>query len=324
MNKRLFAAAPSAGPAFNILTWTGDGSATRSFTGLGFQPDWVVIRKRDGSSTFQGDTFHYNSISGADLRYRMNVSSAPNDEPSDYFKSFDSDGFSIYDEHNSSGSPYVAWCWRFNGGTTSTNTSCTNDSIVQLNPDFPMAMIKSDGSLTGDGLLGHGMTTTPKWYMTKKVNSSEYQFGYTNLFDGSNDGFKFDFTSPFSSGLDAATSTCIDNVANSEWMHWAFADSDICKVGTYTGTGSSGNSVTTGFNTDFIFIKGNGNHAVAVFDSVRGGNKRLYWGYESSESDSSTHWGIVFGSNGFTINGTNSTINSNNVTYFYMAFSINT
>lgn len=321
LNKRLFAAAPSAGPAFNILTWTGDGSATRSFTSLGFQPDWVVIRRRDGSSGFTGDTFHYNSISGADLRFRMSSTYEPNDEPSDYFKSFDSDGFSVYDEHNSSSGEYVAWCWRFNGGTTSSSSSCTNSTTIQANPDFNHAIVQS--SLSGDGLFAHGLSSTPKLSIYKDTDGSSPHYIYTTLFDGSHDGAIFGFNSVFSTGLDAPTSTCLDGVAGNEQMAWTFADSDICKVGNYTGTGSSGLSVTTGFATNFVMIKGNSSGGIAVMDSVRGGTKRVYWGSTSAESDSATHWEISFGSTGFTVNGTNSTINSSGTVYAYVAFSIN-
>ena len=34
---------------FNTVTYTGDGSADQSITGLGFQPDFVWIKRRNAS-----------------------------------------------------------------------------------------------------------------------------------------------------------------------------------------------------------------------------------------------------------------------------------
>lgn len=322
LNKKLFpSGAAEGGPAFNILTWTGTGSATRSITGLGFQPDWVVIRSRNQSSSFEGDTFHYNSTNGAALRYRMSSTYTPNDEPTDYLKTFDSNGITVYAVHNSSSQNYVAWCWGFNSGTTASNSSCTNSSTTQVNPDFNMSIVQSD--VSGDGLFGHGMSATPKLSIYKRIDNSATTFLYTTLFDNSHDGAIFGFNSKFDTSLSAPSSTCLDGVSGQDITAITFADSDICKLGNYTGTGNSGLSITTGFQVNFVMIKGISGTGIVVIDSVRGGTKRVYWGATNSESDSSSAWEISFGSTGFTINGTNSQINANNTKYIYMAFSIN-
>lgn len=317
----MFPVASAASPSFNILTWTGNGGE-RSLTGLGFQPDWVIIRKRDTSD----NTYHYNSTNGAALRYQLNGSATVTSYSTSYFKSFDADGFSVYGEHNTSSNSFVAWCWKFTGGTTSTDTNCATDSSVQVNDDFNMSLIQTDDGLGSPGTFGHGLSTTPTFSFFREYpgGGSEVTFCYTTAFDGSHDGFSLSGSpAVFNTSLAAPTSTCLEGGAYKSYTAWSFANSDICKIGTYTGTGSSGVSVTTGFATNFVMVKSSGRYA-AVFDSVRGGTKRLYWSLDSSESDSAANWEIDFGSNGFTINGTNSQINQNGDTYVYLAFSINT
>lgn len=317
LNKRLFAAAPSAGPAFNILTWTGNGGE-RSFTGLGFQPDWVVIRKTDDTNS----TYYYESTSGADLRYTFNGTTTPVTLSSSFFKSFDTDGFSVYSDHNSSGNSFVAWCWKFNNGTTASNSDCSTTSTTQVNPDFDMSLITATAASTTT--IGHGMSSTPTLSFYRKNNSYAENFVYTTAYDGTHDAFGFGSfaESVFNTGLAAPTSTCL-GISGGGQTAMSFVNSDICDIGTYSGTGSSGVSVTTGFATNFVMIKRSGK-GVVVIDSVRGGNKRLYWDGTGSESDSAANWQIVFGSTGFTINGTNDQINGSGDTYLYLAFSINT
>ena len=37
---------------FNTLTWTGNGNATRSYTGVGFQPDLLWTKNRSASQNY--------------------------------------------------------------------------------------------------------------------------------------------------------------------------------------------------------------------------------------------------------------------------------
>ena len=325
LTKKLFPAGAAGDPSFNIVTWTGDGSS-RSVTGVGFQPDWVVIRSRTQSGSFTGSTFHYNSTSGARWRYRFNLSNKPQDEPSDYLDTFDSDGFTVYSVHNESSQDYVAWCWKFNGGTTSTNTNCLTDSTVQVNELYNMSLIQTDDSLGSPGTFGHGLSTTPTFniYVEYPGGGNENTNAYTTAVDGGHDSFSFTGASFYDDGISLAapTSTCLSGGAYKSFTAWSFADSDISKIGTYTGTGSSGISVTTGFATNFVMIRSTSSENVVVIDSVRG-TESLYWSAINARGTSSSDWEIVFGSNGFTVNGTDAAINSNNVKFLYVAFSIN-
>jgi hypothetical protein len=103
---------------FNTLIWTGDGNATRSFTGVGFRPDWIWVKERN-------DTANHNLwdvIRGLNKIVQTSTTSAEITDPSSGdLSSFDSDGFSVQagssstDNFNQNSQTYVAWNWRAAG-----------------------------------------------------------------------------------------------------------------------------------------------------------------------------------------------------------------
>ena len=103
---------------FNTVLYDGTGSA-QSITGVGFKPDWVWIKQRNGTAW----NSVFDSTRGAGKRI---VTNSPNAENTDIqrLSSFDADGFSLGSDGdvNGSGKTFVAWCWKANGGTTSSNT----------------------------------------------------------------------------------------------------------------------------------------------------------------------------------------------------------
>ena len=118
---------PDGSNHFDILTWDGLGSGSRSFTGLSFQPDltWVKIRTQSYTHTI------YDSVRGAGSGKELQSDSTngegqANTDQYGYLSSFNSDGFSSTagssdnDYFNKSGNSYVAWNW--NAGANSNKT----------------------------------------------------------------------------------------------------------------------------------------------------------------------------------------------------------
>ena len=155
---------------FNIVTYTGT-SAAQSITGVGFKPDLVWIKDR-------GNTEQHilnDSTRGATKDLSPN-SSAGEATRSTGFTSFDSDGFSLGTDgggvvNDSSRGPYVAWCWKANGGTTSTNTDGSINTTVQTNTDAGFSIIKYTGNGTVGATIGHNLGVVPNWFMVKKLGS---------------------------------------------------------------------------------------------------------------------------------------------------------
>ena len=101
---------------FDTLLYTGNGG-TQSITGLDYQPDWVWIKRRNGTNSHQV----YDAVRGAGKNIRPDLNNTEVDQTA--FNSFDSNGFELdggTNSHNSSGNTYVAWNW--NAGNTDGKT----------------------------------------------------------------------------------------------------------------------------------------------------------------------------------------------------------
>jgi hypothetical protein len=76
---------------FNTITYTGDGN-TRSLTGVGFQPDWVWVKERNGTNSHN----LWDIVRGATKGIFSDQTTAElTNAASGYLTSFDSDGFSV-------------------------------------------------------------------------------------------------------------------------------------------------------------------------------------------------------------------------------------
>jgi hypothetical protein len=96
---------------FNTVLYTGNATA-RSITGVGFQPDWLWIKKRSES----GNHRLVDSIRGATKELLSDATDAEA-TTSGQVTSFDSDGFSLGTSNstNKNTITFVAWNWKAGG-----------------------------------------------------------------------------------------------------------------------------------------------------------------------------------------------------------------
>ncbi|WP_293315659.1 LamG domain-containing protein [Phenylobacterium sp.] len=87
-----------------IGSYTGNGS-TQSITGLGFQPDWVMIK--GVSSGGSGGWYIFDSVRGVQDYLRANLNNAESTGASATLTSFDSDGFSLGNDGYLNGNTYT-------------------------------------------------------------------------------------------------------------------------------------------------------------------------------------------------------------------------
>ena len=115
---------------FNTVIYTGNGS-TQSITGVGFKPDFVWIKNREGTT----DNHNILDTTRGATKYLAANATSAEETTSDSLTSFDADGFTLGagNGFNNNGIDFVAWCWKANGGTTSSNTDGTQTSTVQAN-----------------------------------------------------------------------------------------------------------------------------------------------------------------------------------------------
>ena len=306
--------------AFKTVIYNGNGS-TQSITGVGFKPDFVWIKPR----SFTDNHVLSDSSRGVNKSIASNTNSA--EQTTLGVTSFDADGFSLpnWGNVNQNGATFVAWCWKANGGTTSSNTDGSTTSTVQAYPEAGFSIVKYTGT-GANASVGHGLGVAPKFLMIKKLNSS------SDWTAGALDWTKYlepNGTPPFRTSnvwQDAAPTSSVftlttggdSNGNGNEYIAYLFSDIDnVSKVGSYTGNGGT-QSITVGFQPDWLVFKSTNNtEDWYVMDSVRGVNNVLYWNSAGAEGTSA---GVSFTSTGFELT---SSFNASARDYLYLAFKTN-
>ena len=99
---------------FNTILYTGDGTTPKSITGVGFQPDWVWIKKRDGTTPH----VLYDIVRGDGKQLMSDATSAEDtNNQYGYVSDFETDGFQVTQGStnitrvNASSATFVAWNW---------------------------------------------------------------------------------------------------------------------------------------------------------------------------------------------------------------------
>ena len=337
LNKRLIGAGAASGSFvnsenFKAVIYTGNGG-TQAITGVGFKPDFVWIKNRTSSG--QGPLIQDSTRGTGSTKVLFSSENTAEGTYGQYghVSAFGSDGFTVVDgdgKHtNSSGENYVAWCWKANGGTTSTDTSGDINSTVQANTDagFSITTYVTNGS--NSARVGHGLGTTPKIVLIKKLGSTGAWHFMTTQIDGSFDDFILnDTTAKADSSLTAPNSTTFaaeSGSSGTSMICYSFAEVDsFSKFGSYTGNSSdNGPIVETGFEPAFLMIKcASDAGSWFMYDNKRNtSNPRInYVLANAANAEASDMGGVDFLSNGFQIKEDHDDVNDTGDTYIYMAF----
>ena len=333
---------------FNTVTYTGNGG-NQAISGIGFQPDFVWVKNRDKSS----GTHHVlsDSVRGSTGGYLRKLASSmtaveTNYSPGYYgsLTSIDGDGFSVgaansdWQQTNSSGDHFVAWCWEA-GTSFSNDASATGvgnvDSEGKTNTAKGFSIIKWTYSTSADNLIAHGLGAVPTWILIKSrttaYNWDVYHSGLSaaskrlilNSTGAEVAGF-FD-TTPTSTVFEYNTSAATNG---DEMIAYCWTDiSGYSKFGSYTGSGSAGKQVTgLGFKPAWLMIKSTtvsgGNWA--IWDNTRSvvdpRNDALVANGEDTEFVDNSSFSVDFLSDGFELNSNYGDVNQSSATYIYMAF----
>ena len=337
------------GSDFNqVVYYNGNGSNGHSITGVGFKPDMVHIKARNQSSS------HYNvdSIRGIGTgdsfkALAFNTSAQQYSALNDQLRTLDTDGFTLDDNTdnswyvNRSSDTYAAWCWRVNGGTTSTNNDGTISSTVQVNNTVGMSMVLYTAP-SGTFYFGHGLSQTPEFFMLKKLdgvgNWIIYHPARTPSVPNTKGLYGNSPTLPTtgSNWVQEVSATRIgittgQLTGTGAYLAYVWHSVDgYCKVGQYEGNNSSSDNafVYTGFTPNIIWIKNVDSGEDWVIRDLKHSGYYTYIGNPvvigSSHSKNNPHTGgssfsMDFLSNGFKIRGNNSDIGSSH-TFSYIAW----
>jgi hypothetical protein len=191
---------------------------------------------------------------------------------------------------------------------------------------------------TGTGsatTFAHNLTVVPELMIVKRRNASgngwatycaqlgNTAFLYVNSTGAADSGFnQWNNTSPTATQFSVSTSSDV-NASGGTYVSYLFASCPgVSKVGSYTGTGTAGNTVTTGFIPRFIMIKcTTTTGGWLVLDSARGltsGNDPSLYLNSTAAEITNTDW-VTVSSTGFQLNTTGNTSNGAGETYIYLA-----
>jgi hypothetical protein len=317
---------------FNTVLYTGNGS-TQSITGVGFQPDWIWGKNRDGTNAHWVN----DVIRGVDKRLVPNLTDAEDDPSTDIVTSFDSDGFSLGSntEGNINADNYVSWNW-LAGGTASSNTDGSITSTVSANTTAGFSIVSYTGT-GSNATVGHSLNSVPKMIIVKDrsavKNWTVYHIGVGNdkdiLLDATNaenSSTAWNSTTPTSSVFSIGTLGNV-NTSSNNYIAYCFAEKKgYSKFGSYTGNGNAdGTFVYTGFKPAFIMTKKTDTTSNwGMWDTKRNtfnvSNSIQRADTNDAEVTLSPNNDIDILSNGFKVRSTTGLLNTSGGSYIYMAF----
>jgi len=331
---------------FNTVLYSGN-SSTQSITGVGFKPDLVWIKERGPLAENHN---WYDSTRGVQNFLVSNSSANEVAGSSSRLNAFDADGFTVGSDNeiNDSGSTYVAWCWKANGGTTTSNTDGDITSTVQANTKAGFSIITYTGNGSSAQTVGHGLGVAPKLLIVKERSGTSswdnWQVGSDVIsnwtksinLDTAAASFTGSGGAPWANTAPTSTVFTVDyqggagiNGSGDTFVVYAFAEiTGYSKIGTYTGDGNNpGPTITTGFEPAWVMIKIDGNDSWFIADNKRNTSNprdnRLFANSTVAEA-SEPGAQVNFQSTGFQISGSGGgqgQVNGNGDTYYYIAIS---
>ena len=321
-----------SGLYFNNKIYAGN-SGTNNITGVGFQPDFVWIKKRNAT----GDHALFDAIRGVTKRLQSNENSAEA-TTADSLTSFDSDGFTLGSYSGANQNLLASWNWKAGGAGSANTDGSINTTATSVNTTAGFSISTYEG--TGSAAtVGHGLGVTPAVVLVKNIDASQNWLMYhqgigatkyarLNLSNGQGTSSgPWNNTAPtssvFSIGADGA-------VTGSGQTHVAYCFSEVrgySRFGYYTGNNNAdGPYVYTGFKPAFVLIKNASDSADwTINDTARDpenvNNLRLFPNTNGSENSGSNSMDMY--SNGFKLRSTDSGNNGNGNVMIYMAFAEN-
>ena len=316
---------------FNTVLYTGNGS-TQSITGVGFQPDWVWIKQRNGTR----NNVLYDSVRGATERLISNTTDAEATAAT-ALTSFDADGFSLGNgtTSNENSKTYVSWNWKA-GGTAVSNTDGSITSSVSAAPDAGFSICTYTGTATVSESFGHGLNQAPELVITKARNSTNdwrvhgSVLGTHKFLSLSNsNGVATDSSNGgFPDNTDTLVNLGYESTNGTNYVAYCFHSVDgFSKVGSYVGNGSTdGTFVYTGFRPAWVMVKEIGASGFWMIQDNKiypfndGDTRSLAandTGSETTISNRGNEMDIL--SNGFKMRASTGDFNASN-THIYLAF----
>jgi len=326
---------------FNTKLYTGDGSSSHAITGVGFAPDFVWSKARNGANAH----ILVDKVRGATKVLHSSATTAEQTcNANQDMISLDSDGFTVgtptqFLGTNTNGRTVASWNWKANGQGSANTDGSINTTYTSVNTTAGFSISTWTGT-GANATVGHGLGTKPEMIIVKNYSAAQNWCVYHSGLGGT-EGHKaiyldlnynevdqtgfWNDTAATSSVFSVGTNTNT-NGSGASMIAYCFAPkTGYSKFGSFTGNGNAdGSFIYTGFSPSFVMTKNSSiNDWWGLWD-----NKRL--GFNSSDSPrllfpdatsaESTSKMLDFTSNGFKIRDSNGAINGSGNTVIYMAF----
>jgi len=314
---------------FNTVLFDGNGT-TNAVTGLGFKPDLIWGFTRNGSQSKRV----IDSTRGGSERLYSDLGSAASTGTAT-ISAFGTDGFTATGGafNNDSGKTCGSWCWKANGGTTTSFSAGGNQlaGTYQANTKSKFSIITYTGSGSANSEVLHGLGATPNFIIFKARNDTHWwgvyhksggtvNTGYDSLLylnsdnalaSGQNVNIVPDSTKIVMSGNEQ-----INRSSSYNYVMYAWADVEgMQKFGTYEGnSNANGPFVYTGFRPRMLFTKRTESAGGwRVRDTARdtyNPSTKISWWDSSSIEYSNSDYSIDILSNGFKIRTSSNDFNA--------------
>jgi len=332
---------------FQTATYSGNSStlAVVNDGNSNLQPDWVWVKRRNSSSTHalvDSSRGRAKSLGSEATDAEFNTSDTSKD-----LISFDTDGFTVGQPNqrnmNGNGDTFVAWQWKANGGTTSSNSDGDITATVQANTTAGFSIVTYTGNGNASAqTVGHGLGAECRVVIAKSrsigdeswrvFHESVSQSGGGNLFlNGTSaldtsDPARITSTNTTTFTLDGYHSTYDALNENSQtYLAYCFAEiKGYSKIGSYEANDSTdGTFIYTGFKPAWVLLKcvdSSGNWF--LFDNKRDNSnmvtQTIFGDLSAAENTESN--GLDFLSNGIKLRQSGSGGINHSGTYIYMCF----
>ena len=323
---------------FDTTLYSGN-DAQRDITGLGFSPDFVWIKKRNGSSNHS----LMDTVRGATKNLVSNDTQAEGTEPQ-YLNAFLSNGFSLGTSGvvNDGSSTYVAWAWEASDTTTTVAKDANGTNLpgatceYRANTTNGFSVVKVADPQSNEARV-HGLGVAPDFFICKSTASSDSWHTYWKVL-GRSYYINLNGTGPASSSdqfgsqepdstyfyVKSNTGSGANKSGGMVYYLWNAVD-QYSAFGEYLANGNAdGPFVFTGFRPRWILFKmrsGSGNWRLmdTSRDLINPCDAQLYPDNTDAESSSTAHE-VDYLSNGFKVVTSHPAMNSSGQYYLYAAF----
>ena len=332
---------------FHIQLYTGNNLTTQTITNNAnagdFQADWLWIKNRDDIEQ------HHLMDSNRGANKFLHSNASDDEREGSYngghndINAFGSNGFTITsngsgDELNFGTRLYVAWQWKANGGTTTSQTGADINSVTQASTTAGFSIVTYTGDGNTSQTVKHGLGGVPEAILMKnRDRSSQWEsyfapVGNSHIMELSTTAAKQD-TDNFGNTDPTSTVFTVDSGANNanasgeDIVAYCFRSiQGYSKIGGYKGNNNAdGTFVYTGFKPAWLMLKNyddSGNSAQwYMFDNKRDTDNVVQNILHTNVTDAASDSAVCdFLSNGFKFRTADNAWNGNGDNYLYMAF----